>query len=220
MTTTTYTIGSLFDGSGGFPLAAQQNGMKALWASEVNEFRVSVTKRHFPQMEHLGDVTEVRGDQVDPVDVVTFGSPCQDLSIAGTLHGRAGLDGARSSLFFEAVRIINEMREATDGRYPRFGVWENVPGALSSNKGEDFRCVLEALARVVDKGAAVPRPPRGKWTTSGVVAGDGWSIAWRVLDAQYFGVAQRRRRIVALIDFGSERAADILFECESVSGGF
>ena len=168
-------------------------------------------------MKHLGDITKIHGDQIEPVDCITFGSPCQDLSIAGR---RAGLQGERSGLFIEAVRIIKEMRGGTDGGYPTFAIWENVPGAFSSNKGEDFRAVLEELARVEEPDASIPRPPRGggRWSKAGAIAGNGWSLAWRQLDAQYWGVPQRRKRIALVADFGGQRAAEILFEHTSLSG--
>ena len=166
-------------------------------------------------MKHLGDITKIHGDKIEPVDCITFGSPCQDLSIAGR---RAGLAGERSGLFMEAVRIIKEMRSATNGMYPAFAVWENVPGAFSSNGGEDFRAVLEELARVGQPDASIPRPPRGgRWSKAGAISGDGWSLAWRQLDSQYFGVAQRRKRIALIIDLGGQRAGEILFERTSLS---
>lgn len=161
-------------------------------------------------MKHLGDITKIHGDKIEPVDCITFGSPCQDLSIAGC---RAGLAGERSGLFMEAVRIIKEMRSNTNGLYPTFAVWENVPGAFSSNGGEDFRAVLEELARVEQPDASIPRPPSGgRWSKAGAIAGNGWSLAWRQLDAQYWGVPQRRKRIALVVDFGGQRAAEILFE--------
>ncbi len=159
-------------------------------------------------MQHLGDITKIDGSTIEPVDVITFGSPCQDLSVAGN---RKGLDGERSVLFMETVRIIREMRDKTDGVYPRYAVWENVPGAFSSNKCEDFRAVLQALATVAQRDAVIPRPPGNKWTKSGCIMGDGWSIAWRVLDAQFWGVPQRRRRIALVADFRGISAPEILF---------
>lgn len=210
------TLGSLFDGSGGFPLAGALAGIEPVWAAEVEPYPIAVTRSRFPQMMHLGSVTGVHGDKVQPVDVITFGSPCQDLSVAGK---RAGIhDGQRSNLFFEAIRIIQEMREVTNGRYPTFAVWENVPGAFSSNKGEDFRCVLQELAQVASRGAAIPQPKGGKWNGAGEIVGDGFSIAWRVLDAQYWGVPQRRKRIYLVADFAGGRAGEILFERESLRG--
>ena len=210
------TLGSLFDGSGGFPLAGAMNGMTPVWASEIEPYPLRVTAARFPGMKQLGDVTRIDGASIDPVDVITFGSPCQDLSVAGKQTGIH--DGKRSSLFFEAVRIIREMRGATNGKYPRFAVWENVPGAFSSNKGEDFRAVLQALCEVGGEAVPVPEPPKGKWAKAGCIVGDGYSIAWRIYDAQYWGVPQRRKRIYLVADFGSERAGEILFEREGVRG--
>lgn len=207
------TLGSLFDGSGGFPLGGMLAGITPLWASEIEPFAVRVTTKRLPQMKHYGDVSSLNGAKLPPVDIITFGSPCQDMSIAGK---RSGLDGSRSSLFYEAVRIIKEMRCVTDGRYPRFAVWENVPGAFSSNKGEDFRCVLESLCRVRVETVSVSRCE--KWTNAGEILADGFSIAWRVLDAQYWGVPQRRKRIFLVADFDSECAGKILFESEGLSG--
>lgn len=209
-------LGSLFDGSGGFPLAGAMNGMTPVWASEIEPYPMRVTANRFPCMKQLGDVTKIDGAVVEPVDVITFGSPCQDLSVAGKQTGIH--DGKRSSLFFEAVRIIREMRGITNGKYPRFAVWENVPGAFSSNKGADFRAVLQALCEVGGEAVPVPEPPKGKWAKAGCIVGDGYSIAWRVYDAQYWGVPQRRKRIYLVADFGSERAGEILFEREGVRG--
>ena len=168
-------------------------------------------------MIHLGDITKIKGDNIPQVDVITFGSPCQDLSIAGK---RAGLSGERSGLFIEAVRIIKEMREATNGEYPKYAVWENVPGAFSSNKGEDFRAVLEELARIKEAGISIPGPDKSKWAKAGLITGDDWSIAWRTMDAQYWGVPQRRLRISLVLDFTGGRAGEILFEPESLRGHF
>ena len=167
-------------------------------------------------MKHLGDITKIHGDQIEPVDCITFGSPCQGLSMAGK---RLGFDDNRSVLFLDAARIIKEMRTATNGMYPTFAVWENVPGAFSSNGGEDFRAVLEELARVEQPDASIPRPSGrgGRWSKAGAIAGNGWSLAWRQLDAQYWGVPQRRKRIALVVDFGGQRAAEILFERTSLS---
>lgn len=168
-------------------------------------------------MKHLGDITKIHGDQIEPVDCITFGSPCQGLSMAGK---RLGFDDNRSVLFLDAARIIKEMRTATNGMYPTFAIWENVPGAFSSNGGEDFRAVLEELARVEEPNASIPRPSGrgGRWSKAGAIAGNGWSLAWRQLDAQYWGVSQRRKRIALVVDFGGQRAAEILFERTSLSG--
>ena len=210
------TLGSLFDGIGGFPLAGKLAGMRPVWASEIEPFPIRVTEKRLPGMKHYGNIFSLRGAGLEPVDVVTFGSPCQDLSIAGK---REGLGGGRSSLFFEAVRIIREMREATDGKYPRWAVWENVPGALSSHDGEDFRQVLESLIRIKDPEADVPVPENGRWLHAGEIMGDGYSLAWRVLDAaQGWGVAQRRKRIFAVLDLDGQCAGKVLFESEGVSG--
>ena len=171
-------------------------------------------------MQHLGDITKISGHTAPIVDCIIGGSPCQDLSVAGK---RAGLDGERSGLYMEQIRIVKEMRaeDERNGRTgvdirPRYMVWENVPGAFSSNKGEDFRIVLEELAKVKDKDAVIPMPD--KWTNCGCIMGDGWSIAWRVLDAQFWGVPQRRRRIALVADFGGESAPEILFVRKSLSG--
>ena len=215
-------LGSLFDGIGGFPLAGAFVGIEPVWASEIEPFCIKVTKERFPNMKHLGSVADVNGAEIEPVEIITFGSPCQDLSVAGAQKGIN--EGARSSLFFEAIRIIREMREhdeRVNGRSgvdirPRFAVWENVPGAFSSNHGEDFRSVLEAFCKVRDETVSIPRPARGGWTPAGCVVGNGYSIAWRVLDAQYYGVPQRRKRIYLVADFGSERAGEIQFVGESV----
>ena len=207
------TLGSLFDGSGGFPLAGILSGIKPLWASEIEPFPIRVTTKRLPFMKHYGDISAMDGSEIEPVDIITFGSPCQDMSVAGK---RDGLDGSRSSLFYEAIRIVKEMRCATNGKYPRYIVWENVPGAFSSNKGEDFRCVLESVCSVKDEAVAVPRPE--KWQPSGRVMGDGYSVAWRVLDAQFWGVPQRRKRIFLVADFAGWSAPKVLFESEGVSG--
>ena len=168
-------------------------------------------------MKNLGDITKIHGFSATPVDVITFGSPCQDLSTAGK---RAGISGERSGLFMEAVRIIKEMREATNGEYPKYAVWENVPGAFSSNKGEDFRTVLEELARIKEADVSIPAPDKSKWAKSGLITGDDWSLAWRTMDAQYWGVPQRRLRISLVLDLTGGRAGEILFEPESLRGHF
>lgn len=209
------TLGSLFSGSGGFELAGLLAGVTPLWASEIEPFPIRVTTKRLPFVKHLGDINSICGDKIEPVDIITFGSPCTDMSVAGK---RAGLDGKQSSLFYQAVRIIKEMRCATDGKYPRFIVWENVPGAFSSNKGEDFRCVLEEICSVKDEGVSVPGPPKGKWPNAGEIVGDGYSVAFRQVDAQLWGVPQRRKRIYLVGDFAGWGAGKILFESEGVSG--
>lgn len=218
-------LGSLFDGSGGFPLAACLCGITPVWASEIEPYPIAVTRSRFPKMKHLGNISTINGAEIEPVDVITFGSPCQDLSIAGK---RAGLKHAangdeettRSGLFIEAVRVIREMRCATNGRYPRFALWENVPGAFSSNKGEDFRSVLEELIKIVEPEAVMPDVPQGGWARADCYRGDGWSLAYRTLDAQYWGVTQRRRRIYLVADFTGQSAGKILFEREGLRGYF
>lgn len=207
------TLGSLFDGSGGFPLGGLLSGITPVWASEIEPFPIRVTTKRLPFMKHYGDVSRMDGGKIEPVDIITFGSPCQDMSIAGR---REGLDGSRSSLFYEAVRIVKEMRCATDGRYPRYIVWENVPGAFSSNKCADFQSVLEEICSV--KGYEIHTPRPEKWPAAGEIVADDFSLAWRVFDAQYWGVPQRRKRIYLVADFAGGSAGKILFESEGVSG--
>lgn len=207
------TLGSLFDGSGGFPLGGLLCGIDPLWSSEIEPFPIRVTTKRLPFIKHYGDVSLLDGSAVEPVDIITFGSPCQDMSVAGK---RYGLDGNRSNLFYDAIRIIKEMRRATDDKYPRYIVWENVPGAFSSNKGEDFRCVLESICCIKDETLSVPKTD--KWRQAGNIVGDNFSIAWRVLDAQYWGVPQRRKRIFLIADFAGGSAGEILFESEGLSG--
>ena len=210
------TLGSLFDGIGGFCLAGQMAGIKPVWASEIEPFPIRVTEKRFPDIRQLGDIHALHGEDVPPVDIITFGSPCQNLSIAGK---RTGLDGEQSSLFYEAVRIIKEMRQSTNGQYPRWAVWENVPGALSSNDGRDFRAVLQSLAEIADESADVPMPADGKWLGAGEIVGNHYSLAWRILDASKgWGVAQRRRRIFAVLDLAGACAGQVLFESEGLSG--
>lgn len=204
------TLGSLFDGLGGWLLAARHAGVTPVWASEIEPFPCAVTKRHFPEVKQLGDITQLNGAEIPPVDIVCAGSPCQDLSIAGT---RKGLDGARSGLFRVAVELVRDMRRVTNGRYPRFFVWENVPGAFSSNKGMDFRAVLEEIGQT-----KIPMPKNGKWASAGMAELQECQIAWRVLDAQYWGVPQRRRRIFLVADFAAHGrcAGEVLFDTESM----
>lgn len=212
MENNTLTLGSLFDGSGGFPLGGILCGIKPLWASEIEPFPIRVTTKKIPDMKHLGDISRIKGSEIEPVDIITFGSPCQDMSIAGK---REGLDGERSGLFYEALRIVREMRETTDGQYPRFIVWENVPGAFSSNKGDDFRAVIQEIVNVRYQNVSVPKSE--KWASGGLIVEDDFSLAWRVLDAQYWGVPQRRKRIYLVADFRGGCAGKILFESEGLS---
>lgn len=217
------TMGSLFDGIGGFPLAAIRNGITPVWASEIEAFPIEVTKIRFPEMLHVGDITKLDGAKLPPVDVICGGSPCQDLSVAGQ---RAGLAGARSGLFMEQTRIAKEMRKSDEQRNvpahlvrPRYLVWENVPGAFSSAEGEDFRAVIEEIVRIKYSACDVPRPESGRWESAGaVLLGDEFSLAWRVMDAQFWGVAQRRRRIFLVADFGGTTAPEILFKQDSLFG--
>lgn len=245
-------LGSLFDGIGGFPYSASKFGIEPVWASEIEPWPIQVTTKHFPNMEHLGDVTKINGAEVEPVDIITFGSPCTRLSVAGRhdgfdvsfrcvgdkenphsiyknkiratdkytyfytdtckVCGKELVETNESALFFHAIRIIKEMRGATNGIYPRFAIWENVPGAFSSNRGQDFRTVLESFAE-----NKIPMPVSGGWANAGMVRTERVDIAWRVLDAQYWGVPQRRRRVFLVTDFTGRCAAEILFKPESLS---
>ena len=209
------TLGSLFDGSGGFPLGGLISGITPVWASEIEPFPIRVTTKRLPFMKHYGDISQMDGGKIEPVDIITFGSPCTDMSVAGR---RAGLEGQQSVLFYQAIRIIKEMRCATNGKYPRYIVWENVPGAFSSNGGEDFKAVLEAVIGVAEPETQVPMPEKSRWPYADCYMGDGWSVAYRVLDAQFWGVPQRRKRIYLVADFAGGRAFDILFKSEGVSG--
>ena len=209
------TLGSLFDGSGGFPLGGLLTGqITPVWSSEIEPFAIRVTTKRLPQVKHYEDVSAISGADLPPVDIITFGSPCQDMSIAGK---RDGLDGSRSSLFYEAIRIVKEMRCKTNGEKPRFIVWENVPGAFSSNKGQDFKAVLEAVIGVKEPSASMPAPEKKGWPDADYYVGDGWSVAYRVLDAQWWGVPQRRKRIYLVADFADQSAPEILFNSEGVS---
>lgn len=203
------TMGSLFDGVGMFVHAASILNIDTLWSSEIDKACEAVTSEHCPSTTQLGNILDINGAQIAPVDIIIGGSPCQDLSVAGA---RVGLVGERSGLFIEMIRIVREMRKATNGEYPRYMVWENVPGALSSHKGADFNAVIEETARLAQPGVTIPKPK--KWRNSGSIVGDGYSIAWRILDAQYWGVPHRRRRIFLVLDFGGECAEEILFKPE------
>lgn len=204
-------MGSFFSGSGGFELAGEYVGIRTVWESEIEPFPMRVTQVRFPDAQQLGDIGRINGALLEPVDIVAGGSPCQNMSIAGN---RTGLDGEQSVLFRQYVRIVKEMR--LEHGKPRFMVWENVPGAFSSNKGEDFRCVLTEIVRIAEDGVSIPRPPGGKWKPAGGIMGDGYSVAWRVLDAQYWGVPQRRKRIYLVADFAGGCAGEILFERKSL----
>lgn len=218
-------LGSLFDGIGGFPKCWEDvhGAGTALWASEIEEFPIAVTKTRFPGMKHLGDITKLNGAKLQPVHAVVGGSPCQDLSVAGK---RKGLEGKRSGLFMEQIRVVKEMRESSDQSgadepvWPRYMVWENVTGALSCNGGRDFAAVLEETIRIADPEApGIDVPEKGWPNWGGYRDVDGrWSVAWRVHDAQFWGVPQRRRRISLVADFGGGTAHEILFERKSVSG--
>ena len=217
------TLGSLFDGIGGFPLAAVRNGIEPVWASEIEAFPIEVTRKRFPSMLHVGDITKLNGAELPPVDIITGGSPCQDLSVAGA---RAGLAGERSGLFMEQIRVVKEMRDADERRgrtahtvRPRYMCWENVPGSFSSAGGEDFRIVLEEIVRIKDGSCSVPRPDSGRWESAGaIILGNQFSLAWRVMDAQFWGVAQRRKRIFLVADFAGRSAPQILFEQNRLPG--
>ena len=215
------TLGSLFDGIGGFPFCAEKNGIKTIWASEIEPFPIAISKQHFPQTHFYGDIKNLNGKDLEKVDIITAGSPCQDVSMAGK---RAGLSGSKSSLFMEMIRIIKEMRK-NDAKTkfgekeirPRILFWENVPGVFSSNKGQDFRTILEEICRIKDETISIPMPSKNKWFRAGCILANNFSLAWRVLDSQYFGVAQRRKRVFLIADFGGQSAPKILFESYGLS---
>lgn len=203
------TLGSLFDGLGGWLLAAKENDIRPIWSSEIDDFPMAVSKYHFPKVQQLGDITKLDGAELPPVDIICAGSPCQDLSIAGK---REGLAGERSGLFRKAIDIVRGMRKATNGEYPKWFVWENVPGAFSSNKGHDFRAVLEEITET-----DIPMPDSGRWSKGGLVRSPKCNVAWRTLDAQYWGVPQRRARIFLIAGLGADSRPEVLFEPESLS---
>lgn len=210
------TLGSLFDGIGGWQLAAARNGVKPLWSSEIDPFPASIAKKHFPDTIQLGDVTKINGAEIPPVDIICAGSPCQDLSIAGR---REGLAGKRSGLFYHAMRIVREMRKETNGKYPKFFIWENVLGAFTSNARRDFQSVLEEIGQT-----DIPMPASGRWARAGMVRSKesckcGIGIAWRTLDAQFWGVPQHRERVFLVAGFGEWGGyVQVLFDPESVRG--
>lgn len=212
-------LGSLFDGSGTMPLAAELCGARAVWASEVEPYPIAVTRTHLPDLVHLGSVTEIDGGKIPPVDIITFGSPCQDLSTAGKRAGmknksRGDDETTRSGLFFEAIRIAREMLDATGGKYPRFMIWENVPGALSSNAGADFEVVLNELLQLSGTNDVIRQ--HGKWGGSANYG----AVAYRIVNAQYWGVPQRRRRIYAVADTCGQSAGMVTFERKGAAWNF
>ncbi|HEO3244224.1 TPA: DNA cytosine methyltransferase [Streptococcus agalactiae] len=204
------TLGSLFDGIGVFPLAAENVGIKTVWASEIDKNAISISKRHFPDVEHLGDITKLKARDIESVDIITFGSPCQNFSTVGDL---TGLSGEKSSLFYQAIRLIREMRCVTNGSYLTFAIWENVMGAFVSGDRLDFRAVLESFSST-----KIPMPTL-KWANAGMVRGREFEHSLRVLDAQYFGepkLLQRRKRIFIVCDFGGFRSHKILYKPENL----
>ena len=203
------TLGSFFNGISTWILSAEQYGIKTLWESEIEDYCEAVTAHHFPAVKQVGDITKLKAEDLEPVDIITCSSPCQDLSVAGR---RAGLEGERSGLFRTSIRLVHEMRKQT-GK-PRYFIFENVPGLFSSNKGHDFRAVLEEISQT-----EIPMPSDNRWAEAGCLEWGGkCSLAWRTLDAQYFGVPQRRKRIFLVADFGGFTAGEVLLECKSVYG--
>lgn len=194
------TVGSLFDGIGGWCIAAERNGAVPIWSSEIEPFCIEVTKKHFPNVMQLGDIKKIKGDKIPPVDIICAGSPCQDLSVAGK---REGLKGERSGLFRTANDVVSDMLRATRGEYPKYFIWENVLGAFSSNKGRDFQAVLSEITQT-----DIPMPRAGRWARSGMVRSKRCNIAWRILDAQYWGVPQHRERIFLIACFRNRGGVD------------
>lgn len=220
------TMGSFFDGIGGFPMtwnALNNDDGATLWASEIEEFPIAVTKIRIPKMQHLGDITKLNGAEMPLVNVTCGGSPCQDLSVAGKRQSFYNEDGTltRSGLFLCQIERIKEMRNyaqrvrGADNNVCRFHVWENVPGAFSSNKGEDFRTVLECFCKIADPDIVIPQPPKGKWSPHGAIVGDGFSVAWSTHCSSQWCAPQRRKRICVVADIGGQSAPKILFERES-----
>lgn len=202
-------LGSLFDGSGTFPLAAKRVGIVPLWASEIEPLPILVSSVHLPEVEHLGNIFDLDGAKIPPVDVLTGGSPCQNLSVTGK---RDGLEGDKSSLFFQQIRVTKEMRKHTNGLQPRYEIWENVTGVLSSNGGRDFRQVLQSFINIKAPGVHVPQPPGWKWNPVGYILGNDFSVAWRTVDSKFWGVPQSRNRIFLVCDFDGHNAGKILFD--------
>lgn len=212
---TKLTLGSLFDGIGVFPLADSRYRIQSIWASEIEKAPISITKRHFPNIHHLGDIIKVNGGEVLPAHIITFGPASQNLANIGK---REGLPGSQFSLFYHAIRIIEEMRCATNGTYPIIAVWENVMGAFSSNNRLDFKAVLESFTNT-----EIPMPASEACANAGMVRGNDVDIAWRLLDAQHLGrptLAQRRRRIFFVADFGGRRATEILLKTRDLQSVF
>lgn len=202
------TVGSLFDGIGGWLLAAKRAGLRPLWSSEIDPFPASISHSHFPEVDQLGDITKI--ERLPFADIICAGSPCQDLSVAGK---REGLKGERSGLFLCSTRLVWRMREESAGKYPSCFIWENVPGALSSNVGKDFRIVLEEILQT-----EIPDPASGRWANAGVVRTEKRAASWRVLDAQFWGVPQRRRRVFLIANLAGNDGTEILFEPPGLSG--
>lgn len=197
----TLTMASLFDGIGGWQLAAVRNGVKPIWSSEIEKFPMECTKKHFPDTIQLGDIRNI--ENPPHVDIVCAGSPCQDLSVAGS---REGLKGERSGLFHRAIELVRQIK-------PRYFIWENVTGSFSSNQGRDFRAVLEEITE-----AQIPMPGSGRWARAGMVRAGRTEVAWRVLDAQFWGVPQHRERIFLIASFDGGGGTQVLFEPESLLG--
>ena len=231
------TLGNFFSGSGTWELAAKLCGATPIWESEIEPFPVELERKRFPECRQLGDITKVSGYDLEPCDIMTNSSPCQDISVAGKRKGMEQGSETRSSLFHEVIRITKEMKEnelervrrvrGADEHFrfytrPYLWFWENVPGALSSGKpkGEDFRCVLEEVAKIVQADVSIPLPANGKWANAGCVDGNGWSIAWCIRNAANEGVPQRRRRLFLVADFRGNCAAEILFERKGVPWNF
>ena len=216
------TLGSLFDGSGGFPLAGIMAGIKPIWSDEVEPFPIRVTEKRLPQVKHYGDICSLNGADLEPVDIITGGFPCQSVSVAGRRAGVKHIEHGddettRSGLVYEAIRIVKEMRGATNGEYPKYFIAENVRGLYSSGGGEDLRKILEEFCKIKDPEAYVPMPKKGKWEHAGCIMGEGYSIAWRLFNTCGWGLPQRRERIYIVADFADERGGEILFKPTSVS---
>ena len=217
------TLGSLFDGSGTFPLGGIMAGIQPVWSSDVEPFPIRVTTKRMPFIKHYGDISQMNGGEIDPVDVISGGFPCQSVSVAGKRRGLKHIEHGdeettRTGLFYEMIRIVKEMREATNGKYPRFMVAENVTGLFSCSGGRDFQVVLTEIIRIIEPEAPEVPMPEKSWPAADVLVGDGWSIAYRVFDAQGWGVPQRRRRIYFVADFGGRCAPKVLFDTESLFG--